>query len=639
MKRDPYHSPILIWSLFIFFMLLWFYGLGARTLVPSDESRYAEMAREMLATGDWITPRLNGIKYFEKPPLQTWMNALTFYAFGLGEWQARLWTGLSGLLGIALVAYTGLRVFNAWVGTTAALVLGSCFWWNGLGHVNTLDMGLSAQMTLTLCGLMLAQHNRASPSEQRNWMWACWLGMALATLSKGLIAIVLPGAVLVLYTLITRDWKLWLRLRLFSGLILFFAVAAPWFYLVWKANPEHPQFFFIHEHFDRFIKTGPDSHHREGPIYYYIPMLVIGILPWIGFMLQAFWAARRDTIQGFHPRTMLVIWSGFIFVFFSISGSKLPHYILPIFPAIALLIASYLAFAKRRAWRIGSLAMAFVSILGLMTVAVAPRYLSDPIEHAAMLAASPYAFAAFGVLLAGCVLVLAWSRGPRDALPSRAVIALAASGFLAGQLLLLAYEPFGLDRSGHLLVPAIQANLTPTTKIYQVGMYDQTLPFYLQRTTTLVEHLDELEFGIKQQAEDDTKFGTKLQPEMWIPTREQFLPIWLHGPKAILITRPDLYDQMLKQGFPMRVITRDERRVIASNDIRSVYLYAPIAHAAVAAAWEAINTPAPESEPTDTGATTASTTESELAAPATPAETAAPVAPGSTSPSPNQHKE
>src|SRR5450830_1824338 len=164
--RELYKSKAFVWTLLILFLLIWFYMLGARTLVPSDEGRYAEMAREMVATHDWLTPRLNGIKYFEKPPLQTWMNAITFELFGLGEWQARLWTGLSALFGIALIGYTGSRVFNKKVGITAAVVLASSFWWAGMGHVNSLDMGLSGMMTLALCGLLLAQRDQASASER-----------------------------------------------------------------------------------------------------------------------------------------------------------------------------------------------------------------------------------------------------------------------------------------------------------------------------------------------------------------------------------------------------------------------------------------------------------------------------------------
>jgi 4-amino-4-deoxy-L-arabinose transferase-like glycosyltransferase len=125
--QSPFESPRTLWALAIGFLIIWFYMLGARTLVPTDEGRYAEMGREMLATGDWITLRLNGIKYFEKPPLQNWMNALTFAVFGLGDWQARLWTGLCGLIGVASVAYTGNKLFNRRVGIIAALVLGSSF--------------------------------------------------------------------------------------------------------------------------------------------------------------------------------------------------------------------------------------------------------------------------------------------------------------------------------------------------------------------------------------------------------------------------------------------------------------------------------------------------------------------------------
>ena len=120
--NDLHRNKTLTWTLLIVFAVVLLYVLGARTLVPPDEGRYAEMAREMFASGDWITTRLNGIKYFEKPPLQTWMNALSFTLFGLGDWQARLWTGLCGLFGVVLTGYAGTRVFGARIGFYAALV-------------------------------------------------------------------------------------------------------------------------------------------------------------------------------------------------------------------------------------------------------------------------------------------------------------------------------------------------------------------------------------------------------------------------------------------------------------------------------------------------------------------------------------
>lgn len=550
---DLHKSRPFVWALFIVFCVVWFYTLGARTLVPTDEGRYAEMAREMVATGDWITPRLNAIKYFEKPPLQAWMNALTFEVFGLGEWQARLWTGLSGLFGVVLVAYAGRRVFNPWVGFAAGLVLASSFWWAAFGHVNTLDMGLSGMMTLALCALLVAQRDDAAGTERRNWMLACWAGMALAVMSKGLIGIVLPGAVLVLYTLLARDWAIWKRLHLGVGLLVFFAITTPWFVLVSIKNPEFPKFFFIHEHFQRFTST---VHHRAGPWYYFIPFLTIGIVPWLGVLLQSLWAGRRDGAKEFQPKKMLLVWAVFIFFFFSISDSKLPSYILPIFPALALLIASYLETASRKSWVLAAGLMAAIGAAGLAFAPQLPSLTTEPLEIANYQASQPWVIAASVLMLAAGLLVLWWARQKRADLPTLSVIALAVSGFLGGQLLMFGYEPHGRYRAGLAMVEAMAPELVAGTPLYSVGLYEQTLPFYLRRTMTLVQHPDELEFGLAQ------------EPQLWLPTLDAFIEKWRQAPKAVAVTRPEIYDDLKQRGVPMRVIARDPRRVVITNDLK-----------------------------------------------------------------------
>ena len=553
--RDLYKSKSFLWILLLLFLIVWFYALGARTLVPSDEGRYAEMAREMSVTGDWITPRLDGLKYFEKPPLQTWMNALTFDVFGLGEWQARLWSGLCGLLGIGLVMHTGRRVFNSWVGMTAGLVLASSFWWAGLSHVNVLDMGLSGMMTLSLCGVLLAQHEGASAAERRSWMWVCWAGMALAFLSKGPIGIVLPGAVLVLYTLITREWAIWKRLHLVTGLILFTAIAAPWFVLVALKNPEHPHFFFIHENWERFFSK---VHHREGPIYYFIPFLLIGIMPWLGALFQSLWAGRRDSgaggSTGFRPKTMLLIWAGFIFFFFSISSSKLPHYILPIFPALALLIADYLQTAKEKVFAMSAGLLALLAVIGFASLAYITRLHGDPQQDFAFAATLPWIFAGSAIMLASALCVFYWVRQHRPDLPTLASLALAIGGFLGGQLLGLGTEAFGQYRSGYLLVPAIQAAMTPQTTLYTIGTYEQSLPFYLRHTMVNVGITnDELEFGLTQ------------EPELGIKTLDDFIPRWNNGQPAMAILSHKAYEDLQARGVTMRMVAQDPRRVVVSN--------------------------------------------------------------------------
>lgn len=559
--RELYKSKAFVWTLLILFLLVWFWMLGARVLVPTDEGRYAEMAREMVATQDWITTRLNGIKYFEKPPLQTWMNAITFELFGLGEWQARLWTGLCGLLGIGLAAYTGKRVFSARVGYYAALVLASSFFWAGMGHINTLDMGLSGMMTIALCALLMAQRDGASRESQRNWMLLCWAGMALAVLSKGLIGIVLPGAVLVLYTFFARDWAIWKRLHLVKGLLLFFAICTPWFVAVSLRNPEFPQFFFIHEHFQRFTTK---IHSRTGPWYYFIPILLLGIIPWLGVFFQSLWKGTREqrdtagynSLNGgrFQPKRLLLVWAVFIFVFFSISDSKLPSYVLPIFPALALLIACYLEEADHKALAWAGSLVALPSAVALAFIPRVPELAKDAYSLPLVQAHMPYLYAGALIFFIGGIAAIRLARQNKDG----AVTALAATAFLAGQLLILGHEAQGRYSAGVDYVPALQAELKPETPIYLVGRYEQSLPFYLRRTMTLVQHADEMAFGLKQ------------EPQLWLPTVDAFVAQWVAdhaaGKKDIAIINPTIYQQLLERKLPMRLIGQDPRRVIVAND-------------------------------------------------------------------------
>lgn len=544
--------PLLIFLL-VAFCAVWFYALDARVLVPTDEGRYAEMGREMATTNDWITPRLNGIKYFEKPPLQTWMNALTFKAFGPGEWQARLWTGLCGLLGIALVALAGRRLYGGAVAFSAAAVLASSFLWAALGHMNTLDMGLAAMMTLALCSLLIAQRSDAGPSERRNWMLACWAGMALAVLSKGLVGIALPGAVLVIYTVLARDWAIWRRLHPVAGLLLFFAITAPWFVLVSLRNPEFARFFFVHEHLQRFTS---DVHRRTGPVHYFIPYLALGLMPWLGMLPQALWNARRESAAGFQPKILLATWAVFIFVFFSLSGSKLPSYILPIFPALALLIACRLQQAGRRGVMISAGMLALFAAAGLALLPRVAAMADDAYEAPLYLDYSRWVAVTAALALAGSMAALWQARRSVQA----GMLLLAITGFMAGQMLMLGHDPMGRYSAGVNQLPALQGELTPQTPLYVVGRYEQSLPFYLRRTMTMVQHADELEFGLRQ------------QPELWIPTREEFMGVWIRhhasGTAAIAILSQDAYAQFARAGLPMRVIGADPRRVIVSSLLR-----------------------------------------------------------------------
>jgi 4-amino-4-deoxy-L-arabinose transferase-like glycosyltransferase len=552
--NELHKNKTVVWSLFAAFAIATLYLLGVRTLVPPDEGRYAEMAREMFVSGDWVTTRLNGIKYFEKPPLQTWMNALSFTLFGVGEWQARLWTGLCGVLGVLATGYAGYKVFGQRVGFYAALVLGSCFYWVACSQIDSLDMGLSGMMTIALCALLLAQRDDASPLEQRNWMLLCWAGMALAVLSKGLIGLVLPGAVLVLYTLFTRDWTLWGRLHLVKGLLLFLAVAAPWFVLVGIRNPEQPYFFFVHEHWNRFFLK---EHHREQVWYVFFVLTAVGMVPWLGVLLQGLRLGAQHDKGRFRPRLMLLIWAVFILLFFTKSNSKLPGYILPIFPALALLVANYLEIGTRRSRMLTACLMSVVGIALLATVPFMPTMAKRAGEAMLYQAYQPWVLAAGFIALAGGALATVYARQmQRDLM----VVVLALTGFATTAVLLAGFEPLGRARAGADMLPAIQAELKPDTRIYAVGTYEQSMTFYLQRPMVLVDYTDEFSFGLQQ------------QPELGIPTVAAFVEQWTRdaaaGVRAVAFIRADIYNDLQQKGVPMRVVARDARRTVIANDIQ-----------------------------------------------------------------------
>jgi hypothetical protein len=377
--------------------------------------------------------------------------------------------------------------------------------------------------------------------------------MALSVLAKGLIGIVLPGAVLVLYTLFSRDRAIWKRLHMGIGLLVFFAIAAPWFVLVSLKNPEFARFFFIHEHFQRFTSH---VHHREGNWYYFIPLLILGITPWLGVLPQSLWNGRRDTASGFEPKKVLLIWSAFIFFFFSISGSKLPGYILPIFPALALLIACYLQDASYKAIAFASGLFALASAAGLLMSARIPKLAGDAFELPLFQAYLPWVAGAAAIGLVSGLFAVWLARRQRE----MALVCLAAGGFLMTLAILIGHEPLGRYKAGALHVPAIEAELTPHTPIYAVSRYEQSLPFYLGRTMTLVENPDEMEFGLKQ------------EPQLWLPTVNAFVSAWAthqaKGEKALAIIRPDVFKDLQKKGLPMRVVSEDPRRVIVASDVK-----------------------------------------------------------------------
>jgi 4-amino-4-deoxy-L-arabinose transferase-like glycosyltransferase len=543
-------NPVSILILVVVYALLWFGTLNYRHLIPSDEGRYAEIAREMLVTGDWVTPRYNGYKYFEKPPLQIWATATAFNIFGVGDWQARLWTALTGFLTIVFIGFTGARIYSSRAGWLAAVALASSPMWVIGGHINSLDMGLSAFLVAALCSLLLAQTS-SNKTYSRNWMWACWAFMALATLSKGVIGVAIPGMVFAVYSITAWDWKIWKRLHIISGSILFLAITAPWFVLIAQRNPEFLEFFFIHEHLQRFTQT---AHSRTGPIYFFLPLLLLGFLPWIAQVPGAIAQTWRERNREFSSGWLLTCWFVVILGFFSISQSKLPGYIIPLFPALALIVGSHLdrnlgsSNSLSLPWQLQTGFFATLGGIGFFFLGeVSKQSRPDEIESYAQYT---YWIIAALIALISCSL-LAFMQSKRNGLSS--ITSFGGGLFLCALIAGTGHETLGRVVSGIDLVEQVKADIPQKTNFYSVRILDHTVPFYLGRTMTMVEFPDELEFGVKQ------------EPGLWLPTLDAFIERWKEDQTAYALMVPEQYVALQKLNVPMQEVGRDSRRVIVKH--------------------------------------------------------------------------
>ena len=535
-------------------LVLWFGFLGLRALYFPDEGRYAEIPREMVASGDWVTPRLNTFPYFEKPPLQYWITAAAFAIFGERDWTARLWPAVSGLLGVVAVLLTARRLYSPRAGWVAAGVMASSAGYFLASQFLTLDMGLAALLTGAMCAFAVAQDARATVAPTRQWMLVAWALCALAVMSKGLIGVVLPALALGVYMVVTRSFALLRRLHLGAGIAVMLALTVPWFVLVEMRNPGFSEFFFVHEHFQRF--TQPE-HRRPGPWWYFLPIGAFALLPWLPAMVVSMRDVRLATPPrapgDFNPTLFFWCWAGAILVFFSISASKLPAYILPAMGAVVLALAAPLARQLRTglcitaATAIGGGALLALGALPATALIKVPQVALDFRAHVGWLigAGALYALAGAGAW---------WLATRRRPMASLAVLVL--GGMLATQVAMVMAHAVDEYFSAERLLERVAGGVRPfrpDVPFYSVDMFDHTVPFLLGRTVILVKEQGELAYGIAA------------APANYIPTVEAFVTRWRQDTDAYAVMPPNVHEWLLGAGVPMRLIDSDGRRVVVSR--------------------------------------------------------------------------
>lgn len=331
---------------------LFFYGLGQFGLIGADEPRYAQVAREMLERNDWITPVLGGQPWLEKPPLYYWQAMLAYSLFGVSDWAARVPSAFNATL-MVVVIYLFLRRFRRGIELDAALIAASCAGVIGYARAASMDMALAAAFTIG----MLAWWGWRETAK-RTYLLLFYAFLALGMLAKGPVAPFLGAIVFLLYAAVVREPRYAVKTLWLPGILIFCAIALPWYVAVQLRNPQFFREFILEHNLARFSTS---LYHHIEPFWYYIPVVLLALVPWTVFVTVAFihsirtkWSQRKSGVGGeadlgLQFSIFACCWLIAPILFFSLSQSKLPGYILPAIPAGALILGGYLRQYMHRA--------------------------------------------------------------------------------------------------------------------------------------------------------------------------------------------------------------------------------------------------------------------------------------------------
>ncbi|MEN6620153.1 MAG: glycosyltransferase family 39 protein [Smithella sp.] len=316
--------------LFLIPLILYIVLLSVLPQMEPDEARYSLIASAMNESGNYVTPHIKSTIYLEKPPLVSWVTAISYKIFGENDFSSRLFAALSAWGCILLVYFIGRHFRDEKTGLYAAAILTvSCFHFF-LGHINVLDMPLTFFICLSiwLGYLALKQQN------QRYLFYLFYFVCALTFLTKGLVGVIFPFAILIIWLLRVKQYKKILSLFSPAGILIFIAVVSPWLILAQKENPDFLWFFFVREHFLRFTTK---MHGKAEPFYYYLPVIIGGTLPWSVYLIKA-WRNKtfKNSLFAKDENKLLIVWFLFIFLFYTVSSSKLATYVAPLFIPLAL---------------------------------------------------------------------------------------------------------------------------------------------------------------------------------------------------------------------------------------------------------------------------------------------------------------
>ena len=527
------------------------FEMGNRPFASPDEGRYVEIPREMVVTGDYVTPRLDGMKYFEKPPLFYWMQAASIKAAGINETSMRFWIVLFAILGCMSVFYVGTKCYSRNIGVMSAGILATSLIYYCHSRIIILDLVLSIFLCGSLWAFFLAfVRENQSKIPRKHLIIAMYALSALACLTKGLIGAVLPGFVVFLWMLFTNNWKKLKEILYIPGILVFLAIFLPWHVLAAHRNHDFLYYYFVVEHFLRYTTK---FHNRYQPAWFFIPIILAGLIPWTGFSLVAFKNLVKKSFDKNSEYIFLACWIFGIFGFFSFSHSKLIPYILPIVPPIALITAVFVEKCSEKEFHIGA-SMNIILFLGAgIAYYLTQDEISDVLQNAdvrILLNVVIISLIAIGIVF----LFAIFSKISKK-------MAIVICIFLSGNMLwtlnkLAVYYQEEKKPSTKKVAKYIQANKAKEDLVFIYNYYHQDFPVYLNDITGVVNFVGELGFGSNSEPEKSNLIPVEKFWELWGTTKQRIF---------LVLSRSDYREVFAKRTQIHNVLTFDKNFIVISN--------------------------------------------------------------------------
>ena len=491
-KESVYISTLIAVCLILFFV-----SIGGRALWNIDEGMHAATSKDMVLSGDWSTPYYNGEKFYDKPPLHNWLVAISFLIFGFNEFAARLPAALLGL-GCVMVTYVmGRQIFGAKAAFYSSVILATSAEYIVLSSVVVHDISLTFFITLALAFFYIGYKDE---NYRRRLFLLGYAAMGFSVLAKGPVGVLLPVTIIGLFLIFKRRLNFLKEMQIGMGLLIFFAVAAPWYILVSIKDPDYFSYFFIKQNLGNFFSK--EVRHPQ-PIYFYIPVLVGGMFPWSVFIPLSLFRGLRARSKTYNDGTQFaLIWFFVTFIFFSLASSKLGTYILPLFPAAAMLLGALMhdllndsSSGLDKGVFYSYLPLVVTLTLALIYIVIYPP--SDLVAEGGIDIERIYYIGAW--LVACCFISMLLIIKKNYNIFMGSIVATVITVFLFSLIFVIPQiEPF---RSGKELAKKIDNLLGPKEDIVFYGKVGDTFLFYTNRSAVLLKTPQELKNYLETERE------------------------------------------------------------------------------------------------------------------------------------------